>query len=126
MELTLEQLQGLCREWQERLGLGHWEIGLSITRAQSMPKKDVTAAINFDITNEYALIDILDPIDQPKGPFEQDMEVSLVHELLHIPMRYIVDPVDDTLEDILMEAFINRLARVLVRLKREGAKDERA
>ncbi len=42
------------------------------------------------------------------------MEVSLVHELLHIPLKYISEPETGSLEYIHMEAFIERLARLLV------------
>ena len=41
----------------------------------------------------------LDSADYPDTPFEQDMEVSLVHELLHIPLLYITDPEEGTLQD---------------------------
>ena len=50
----------------------------------------------------------------------QDMEVSLVHELLHIPLRYITEPQQDSIEDILLEAFIERTARLLVQLSRDN------
>jgi hypothetical protein len=46
------------------------------------------------------------------------MEITLVHELLHIPMSYISNPEHGTLEWAHSEAMIDRLAQVLVDLKR--------
>ena len=74
----------------------------------------------------FALISILDPRDYPDSPFEQDMEVSLVHELLHIPLRYITEPELNSLEDIHLEAFIESMAKLLVKLSREADKDDDA
>ena len=79
-----------------------------------MPLGDSQGANEFFIDSEKALISILDSTDYPDGPFPQDMEVTLVHELLHIPMRYFVDPAPGTLEATHLEAFIERTARLLV------------
>ena len=86
-----------------------------------MPLKGVQAANEISLTNEQALISVLDSDDYPASVFAQDMEVSLVHELLHIPLKYVADPDRETLEYVHMEAFIEGLARLLVSLsRREG------
>jgi hypothetical protein len=92
MVFTLEELQGLCLYWQERLGLSHWQIGLRIVRERDMPRQECDGNNEFDISNEHALISLLDPCDYPDTPFKPDMEATLVHELLHIPMQYIGKP----------------------------------
>ena len=116
--LSIEQLTKLCCKWQRKLGLSHWIIGLRICHSDEMQAENVQASNKISLTNEYALISILDNEDYPDTPFEQDMEVSLVHELLHIPFKYIADPDNGTLEYIHMEALIERLARLLVKQSR--------
>ena len=117
--LDIEELTALCIEWQERLGLSHWRIAVQICRAREMPVPDVQATSDISLQMEYALISILDPVDYPSSPFEQDMEVTLVHELLHIPLLYITDPDRASLEHTYLEAFIERTARLLVALARD-------
>ena len=118
--MNINELTVLCRKWQERLGLAHWQIALRICRSDEMDLKDVFAENKISLDTECAIIRILDSADYPETPFEKDMEVSLVHELLHIPMLYISNPEDGTLEYVHTEAFIERMARLLVWLSRGG------
>ena len=120
MEVTLDNLKQICGKWQERLGLSHWEIALSITSEWNMPIKDTLAAITYNLAAEKAIIDFLDPGDYRETPFRIDVEISLVHELLHILMAYIAAPKEDSLEAVHMEAFIGRMARLLVEQDRAG------
>ncbi len=120
MEVTLEALKPLCEEWQARLGLSHWDVALEISRVWDMPLDGVTGANTFDIATEKAVINILDPVDYQPGPFPYDVEAVLVHELLHIPLRYFAEPDEESMEAVHLEAFIDRMAQLLVRMKREG------
>jgi hypothetical protein len=114
---ALEDLQRLCSYWQERLGLSHWRIVLRIVRGRDLGE-ELDGCNYYRNETETAVISILDPVDYPGGPFEQDMEVTLVRELLHILMGHVANPQKDTPEHIYLEATINRLARTLVELKR--------
>ena len=116
--MDINELTALCREWQKRLGLSHWRIALRICRSDEMGLKDVSGENEFSLANECAIIRILDSADYPETPFELNMEVSLVHELLHIPLMYISNPEEGTLESIHLEAFIKRMARLLVELSK--------
>ena len=116
--MNIEQLKTLCSRWQEKLGLAHWNIALQICRERDMPISHSQGSNQISLANEQALISILDSSDFPSSPFEQDMEVSLVHELLHIPLRYISEPENGSIEETLLEAFIERTARLLVLLSR--------
>ena len=73
--LNIDKLKFLCTVWQERLGILHWEIGLRICRERDMPIKNTQCAIDFSLSTERATISIIDPLDYPDTPFEQDMEV---------------------------------------------------
>ena len=118
--MNIEQLKSLCSWWKEKLGLAHWNIALQICREHDMPISNSQGSNQISLSNEQALISILDSSDFPHSPFMQDMEVSLVHELLRIPLRYITEPQQDSIEDILLEAFIERTARSLVQLSRDN------
>ena len=118
--VTLTELVTLCHQWQEKLGLSHWQIAVSLCSANEMKLQDVQATSEISPMTECALISILRPEDYPESPFEQDIEVSLVHELLHIHMKYIAEPDENSLENVHLEAFIERIARLLVKLQRKG------
>lgn len=117
--LTEDELSELCVKWQNLLRLSHWAIGIRICRRNEMPLQEAQATNHISLTTEQALISILDSKDYPESIFSQDMEVSLVHELLHIPLKYFTDPEQSSLEYIHMEAFIEGMARLLVSMSRK-------
>ena len=98
--------------------MSHWHIALRICYADELELKDVLAESKISLDTECATIRILDSADYPETPFKLDMEVSLVHELLHIPLMYISNPEEGTLENTHLEAFIERTARLLVELSK--------
>lgn len=88
-----------------------------------MPLRNSQATSQISLQTEQALISILCHDDFPESIFKQDFEVSLVHELLHIPLMYFVHPDDNSIEHVLMEAFIEATAKLLVNLSREAQHD---
>ena len=125
---TDESLAKACRYWQEKLGLSHWRIAVRFARLSEMKgegddREFYQGSNKFDIRVECALIKICDPQDYPiDTPFEQDVEVTLVHELLHISVDYFARPDTTFIEHSLMEAFIDRMAWLLVELDRASLK----
>ncbi|MBO0962008.1 hypothetical protein J1P26_20080 [Neobacillus sp. MM2021_6] len=82
--LTEEQLQEKLIEWQKRLRLQDWIIKARICRIHNIPNEAMACVIPT-LSKKMALIKILDPNDyDPDLVFPQDMENSLVHELLHL------------------------------------------
>jgi hypothetical protein len=119
--MTEPDLQTLCAEWQARLGLAHWNITVGFARAKDMPVMGCDACMKPNYHSEFARIFIVDPIDYSSDTGEeQDIEECLIHEILHIPMSYICEPDDNKLLETHVEAHIDRLAKVLVALKREA------
>lgn len=112
------ELCTLCAEWQERLRLQHWTIAVGISSLESFEQEEAQGEIQFSIETGRALIKILDPEKYPESPFKQDMEVSLVHELLHL-MFAPFTPKEGTLQHSFMENSIETLAQVLVESKRK-------
>lgn len=118
--LTEEQLKQKCAEWQKILRLQDWDVRTSIRRAADMKLKDANAEISVNVQHRLADITVLDPIDF--GKFElnpQDMEKSLVHELLHIHNRTFTIGLNEQLQDAEEQA-INMVAGALIQLYRKG------
>ena len=124
---TDESLAKACRYWQEKLGLSHWRIAVRFARKEELKGEGDDMEFyqgqnHFDVRLECALIKICDPQDYPTDtPFKQDVEVTLVHELLHISVDYFARPDSTFMEHSLMEAFIDRTARLLVSLDRASS-----
>lgn len=119
--LTEEQLIELCKYWQKRLRLEHWDIFLRIARAREFELKDAQGECRWVQSSALATIKILDHVDWPQTPFEHDMEKTLVHELLHLHFCPFDDCLDsDNLKDIMLERAIDHIAKALVEEKRKN------
>ena len=116
--MTQQELEVLCREWQKRLGLGHWNITIKYKRRDEMEVQGCGCCF-WTFRIETATIQILDPVDYYGFDVEFDIEETVVHELLHI--LFIASmPKDGTTKFDLFEQSIDRMARVLVALKRQN------
>lgn len=83
--LTLDELKELCAKWQEILRLQDWNIEIRISRARDFEVENACGECSWVLPRKEALIRILDPLDySPNHVFPQDMERTLVHELLHL------------------------------------------
>ncbi|NWL89576.1 hypothetical protein DMN77_18675 [Paenibacillus sp. 79R4] len=83
--LTEDELRTKCTEWQKILRLQDWIVIPKIKRGRDMPIPDVCGSCCWDLTQRMAAINILDPIDYPPDAIvPNDMELTLVHELLHL------------------------------------------
>jgi hypothetical protein len=119
--LTQEELNELCAEWQNTLRLNHWDIYAAITRNSDFSDEGNEGEIDYFLEKGDAAIRILDPIDYPQDtPFRQDMEQTLVHELLHLYFApFQPNKEKDELKYAYWERAIDDLAKVLVKIKRE-------
>lgn len=118
------QLEDKCVEWKKILRLQDWIVDLKIARERDFVLKDANAEISLNEEHKLAFVKILDPVDFDIDQLSpQDMEESLVHELLHIhfwPLR--VGTGDNTAE----EQAINMIAGALVGLYRRGGETKNA
>ena len=116
--LTADELQVLCKEWQDRLRLNEWDIVVNIYRAREFYNEGCIGENTWELRKAESIIRILDPVDYPENTrFPLDMEQVLVHELLHLLFAPF-EPNDKTLQHDFMEQTIDRLAKVLVDMKR--------
>lgn len=117
---TQEQLEDLCREWQERLRLQDWRVRIAISRQWEFENHEREGECDWQLDKKRAVIRILDPVDYPPNlVVPQDQEKTLVHELLHLHGAPLGLP-QDTAREIALENFIEFTAQALVELKRQG------
>jgi hypothetical protein len=78
---TLEKL----RIWQNRLNLKDWTISVILSPAKDL-KPYTLGHIHWDVDTKTAVIQVLDPADYhlPQNELLRDMEVTIVHELIHL------------------------------------------
>ena len=114
------RLEELLEEWKSILHLGQWDIELRRSRQVDFLEGDNQGEITFNRVECQAIVRILDPIDWVDTPFKQDMEKTLVHELLHIIYADFEPEDSNSLQYTLWHRSIDSMARVLVSLKRKG------
>jgi hypothetical protein len=106
--------------WQKRLNLESWNITVAIARANELKPKTL-GNIHWDFDKKTALIHVLDPADYTL-PFEamlQDMEFTVVHELIHLELSPVLSPLQRTDENRRDEEHaVNYMAQALLDLDR--------
>jgi hypothetical protein len=116
--LTNEQLEQKLKEWQKRLRLQDWIIQVRIARANELPENSM-GCVHAVLPKKMASIKVLDPIDYDHSLMvPQDMEDTLVHELLHLHLEPILQGIDDS-KYIEVEQAIESISFGLVTALRE-------
>lgn len=118
---TQKEMEDSLVKWQKRLRLDAWDVRIGIRRERDFDGKWCSGEISYSIESGKAVIKLLDPVDYPDKDFPQDMEATLVHELLHLKFAAFT-PQDDTLEHRLFEQAVESMANLLVALKRDTAR----
>jgi hypothetical protein len=117
--LDNETLQTLLAEWQERLGLQDWDIRAQLVGNRALP--DAKGDTNIRVVSREAIVRVLDPAHwEDYSGFVHDPEKTLVHELLHCLWLQWDDFPEDLAQDRMCHQTLDRLAKVLVKLKRGG------
>ena len=117
---NIQSLQKCCAEWQHILRLDHWDIYVGIQRKTAFEHDEAQGEISYNYATGDAIIKILDPIDWPTTCVNQDMEKTLVHELLHLQFAPCEPPESDHLQCLLWERSIESTAIAMIRLKRQN------
>ena len=117
---NIDRLEELLEEWKSILHLEQWNIELRRSRQIDFLEEDNQGEITFNKVECQAIIRILDHIDWVDTPFKQDMEKTLVHELLHLIYADFEPEDSNSLQYTLWHRSIDSMARVLVSLKRKG------
>ncbi len=115
--LTEEELRQLCAEYQAILRLQDWRVDVSIGRPD-LEHEDDGAYVTYNTSLRIAKILIVAPEYYPTNAMmPQDMEVDLVHELVHLYFVPLGKPADDTARDLL-EVAVQSIAEAVVKLRR--------
>ena len=122
--LTPDELQEVCAEWKCRLRLDAWDIVINLYRQREFYSEEECVGENtYELRKCESVIRIIDPLDYPTNAnFPLDMEVVVVHELLHL-LFATFEPEEKTLSHDMWEQTIERLAKALVYTKREKKGD---
>ena len=118
---TREELDALLAEWQRRLRLRDWDVRIKCVRGYDISLPGTDGTCTWQLETKRAIVEILDPMDYPPSRFgyDQDVERTLVHELLHLHFAPFA-ATDDRLADAAQEQAIDLIAAALVSAKREA------
>lgn len=117
---TPAQLRKRLAYWQQRLRLGDWLITAEIVRLADFANEEAEAEVWTQRPSKRAHVRILDNRDYEDGfGAPQDMEWSLVHELLHLHISGVKS--DEFAYSLYEEQTIDSLAYAFVQLERGAA-----
>ena len=121
VRITEKEATRLCRFWQRILRLQDWTLAVRVVRGNGLILPENTQGRCLMTPNrKEALIQLLDPIDYaPDCMSHQDMEATLVHEILH-PHFVPFEAKPETPEETAQEQAIHVISQGLVHLKRGG------
>lgn len=125
---TQDQLNESLAEWQRILRVQDWDVDAKIVRRDDLDTGEERrcGSIWQLAKKRHATIKLLDPVDWVGDSGGQDHEITLVHELLHIHTRRILEAgdTDETGQWDRMvnaeEPLVHHLSVALVNLRRSG------
>ena len=106
--------------WQKRLNLQGWDIYVVVSRHGELKPKTL-GNIRWDRDKKTAVIRILDPADYhlPFDAMLQDIEFTVVHELIHLEMAPVLSDLQRTdANRVEEEHAVNHMADALLKLDR--------
>lgn len=118
-----ELLEEVLRFWQEKLRLTNWDITIRFCRYYEL-EENVFGMNEFDGASMLSQIYIRHPLDHNVGDSfgkrqKEDIEFTVVHELLHLTTSDWASLRDNGLADGLpIEVCINNMSRTLLSLHR--------
>ena len=114
--VTTEQVHDWLLTWQKRLKLEDWKIEVRIVRVWDL-EHGTLGHIDWSIPHKTAVIKVLSPVDYelPKDKIPADMELSVVHELIHLQLSAL--PLNKSSRNA-EEQVVSLLAETLVNLER--------
>ena len=108
--------------WQQRLNLKDWNISIVVARATELKPKTL-GNVHWDLPKKTAIIRVLDPADYqlPYREMLQDMEFTIVHELIHLELAPILSDLQRSEANRRQEEHsVNHMADALLKLDRSN------
>jgi len=116
--VTDEQVHDWLHIWQKRLRLEDWKVDVKIVRIWEL-EQGTLGHIDWSIPHKTATIKVLNPADYelPKDKIPADMELSIVHELVHLHLSVL--PLNKSSRNA-EEQVVSMIADALVSLEHEA------
>lgn len=116
--LTQDEAQARCHYWQRRLNLTEWDIRVEVVRASKLDTAGTLLFGHVQIldTKQIAVVRLLDPGDfqADQGFFDkQNMELTLIHELLHVRLHGMRDANSPEIREQSEERAVHALSLLL-------------
>lgn len=113
-----EMLEKDIKRWIKILELGEWDIKVKIKRKDDLENENNSGEIRFNFVHKEAIVSLLDSVDYINEDFGQDMECTLVHELLHLKFAILDVEGKDITDNQLGHQLLHDMAKALVRVDR--------
>jgi hypothetical protein len=114
MRFGVERALELVHEWKNRIGLRDWDVKVDIVRYFELIDEEALATVTYKVSKKQAVIKLRDPNDiEPNKHFPINMEMSIIHELLHLHFA----PLGITADNLHEEHAVNALTLALFDLK---------
>lgn len=111
----LPDLDERGRFWQRVLRLQDWDIIYEWKRYHELHGKDAEATCKIAHRHQMAWVSVRHPDDcPPEHTPDMDVDLTIVHELLHITLHPLSDKPDTDTEEVIVEV----LSRQIVKLWR--------
>ena len=113
--VSTEQVHDWLQSWQKRLHLEDWKIEVKIARIWDL-EQGTLGHIDWSESHKTAVIKVLNPVDYdlPKEKVPEDVELSIVHELVHLQLSAL--PLNKSSRNAEEQA-VTMLANALVELE---------
>lgn len=116
MKTTQKQLEAWLRKWQPRLKLSEWDIKVKLSRREEMD--DAAGSVTITPNTRLAVIRVMDPVDWMSREWSQDIEQTIVHELVHVVFWGLDENRPEGLGLVVFEQGVDGLASSLVEMDR--------
>jgi hypothetical protein len=121
---TEAELRKLCRRWQQMLRLQDWKIEIQYARIREMLHNDDIGGViswgrcSINDNHKRAKVYVLHPDDYEDDLGREEIEETVVHELLHVQMSGMRSAIKgpDPAGDLCEEQVINIDSELLVSL----------
>lgn len=113
------QLEALTKEWQKRLGLSDWYIGVAFATQEEMSNPNWGGESDVQWVNKVGTIKIVEKRFIPDDLLiKQPQEEMLIHELLHFKFIAFEEKTrEESCFEIMQHQLIETLARALYSAK---------
>jgi hypothetical protein len=116
-QMAREYVAKALKTWQTRLNLDKWKITADLVRSTALEPKTL-GNVHWDTTVKEASISVLSTYDYklPTQEMLDDMEFTVVHELLHIHLASLPHSAASRSPE---EQAVNELARAFLKLAKK-------